>query len=290
MEILIGGNNWDDYALLDTGNGKRLERFGKFTLVRPDPQIIWSPSLDISFWEKADACFVKKSNGSEGWVVKTQMPEKWPMHYGDISFFAKKTLFKHTGVFPEQSAQWDWMKNIIKASNREVNVLNLFAYTGIATLVAASADAKVTHVDASKPTLFWAKENQQTSHLLEKPIRWMLDDTIKFCQREVKRGVRYDGILMDPPIYGHGPGGEKWQFHTHFPQLLSLCKDLLSDNPLFLLVNAYAISSSAIMLHNIFADNLSHLGGKIESGELVLQEQSRKRLLSTGIFARWQNN
>lgn len=291
MDILIGGNNWDDYSLLDTGNGQRLERFEKFTLVRPDPQIIWSPSLDISFWEKADARFEKRSNGSEGWEIRQlakQMPEKWLMHYGDISFFAKKTPFKHTGVFPEQSAHWDWMKNIIKTSNREVNVLNLFAYTGIATLVAASAGAKVTHVDASKPTLSWAKENQQVSKLSEKPIRWILDDAIKFCKREMKRGVRYNGILLDPPIYGHGPGGEKWQFHTHFPQLLFLCRQLLSDIPLFLLVNAYAISSSAVMLHNILADTLSHLGGKVEYGELALQEQSRKRLLSTGIFARWQ--
>lgn len=291
MDILIGGHNCEDYALLDTGNGQRLERFGKFTLVRPDPQIIWFPGLDASVWEKANARFIKKSNGSEGWEIRRpaeQMPEKWLMQYKDISFFAKKTPFKHTGIFPEQSAHWDWMKDIIVKANHEVNVLNLFAYTGIATLVAASVGAKVIHVDASKPTLLWAKENQQASKLSEKPIRWILDDAIKFCQREVKRGVRYDGIIMDPPIYGHGPGGEKWQFHTHFPQLLSICKDLLSDTPLFLLVNAYAISSSAIMLRNIFADNLSHLSGKIEYGELALQEENRKRLLSTGIFARWQ--
>lgn len=289
MDILIG-KNWKDYALLDTGDGYRLERFGQFSLVRPDPQIIWSKSLLESIWFEADAKFVKQRDGKEGWEIKKSIPEKWLMQYGDVSFWVKKTPFKHTGVFPEQSVQWDWIKGKINAANRPINILNLFAYTGIATLAAATAGAKVTHVDASKPTLAWAKENQLASNLADKPIRWILDDAVKFCQREVKRGVRYDAIIMDPPIYGHGPGGEKWQFHQSFPQLLKICKELLSDTPLFLLINAYAISSSAIMLNNILSENMKDLGGKIRFGELALQEEKAKRLFSTGIFATWENN
>ena len=287
MDILIG-KNWKDYALLDTGDGYRLERFGDYTLVRPDPQIIWSKSLAAAEWEKADAKFVKQKDGREGWETTKNIPHKWLMHQGDVSFWVKKTPFKHTGVFPEQSVQWDWIKEKITTAKRPINVLNLFAYTGIATLVAAAAGAKVTHVDASKPTLAWAKENQAASNLADKPIRWILDDAVKFCQREVKRGVRYDAIVMDPPIYGHGPGGEKWQFHQSFPQLLKICKELLSDNPLFLLINAYAISSSAIMLNNILSENMKDLGGKISFGELALQEEKLQRLLSTGIFASWE--
>lgn len=287
MDVLIG-KNWKDYTLLDTGDGYRLERFGQFSLVRPDPQIIWSKSLPESEWQQADATFVKQKDGKEGWKTKKSIPDKWLMQQGDVSFWVKKTPFKHTGVFPEQSVQWDWIREKITAANRPLNVLNLFAYTGIASLVSAAAGAKVTHVDASKPTLAWAKENQAASSLTDKPIRWILDDAVKFCQREVKRGVRYDAIIMDPPIYGHGPGGEKWQFHQSFPQLLKICKALLSDNPLFLLINAYAISSSAIMLNNILAENTKDLRGKIRFGELALEEEKNQRLLSTGIFATWE--
>lgn len=287
MDILIG-HNWKDYALLDTGDGYRLERFGQFSLVRPDPQIIWSKSLPESVWQQADAKFIKQKDGKEGWETKKSIPEKWLMHQGDVSFWVKKTPFKHTGIFPEQSVQWDWMKKKIENAGRQINVLNLFAYTGIATLVVAAAGAKVTHVDASRPTLSWAKENQTASNLVDKPIRWILDDAVKFCQREIKRGVRYDAILMDPPIYGHGPGGEKWQFHQSFPQLLKICKELFSDNPLFLLINAYAISSSALMLNNILSEHTNNLGGKITYGELALQEEQAKRLLSTGIYAQWE--
>lgn len=287
MDVLIG-KNWKDYTLLDTGDGYRLERFGDYTLVRPDPQIIWAKSLPESVWLEADAKFTKQKDGKEGWETKKNIPDKWLMQQGDVSFWVKKTPFKHTGVFPEQSVQWDWIKEKITAANRPLNVLNLFAYTGIASLVSAAAGAKVTHVDASKPTLAWAKENQAASSLTDKPIRWILDDAVKFCQREVKRGVRYDAIIMDPPIYGHGPGGEKWQFHQSFPQLLKICKALLSDNPLFLLINAYAISSSAIMLNNILVENTKDLGGKIRFGELALEEEKAQRLLSTGIFATWE--
>ena len=287
---ILSTPGWDEYELLDTGDGKRFERFGKYRLVRPDPQIIWHPRLDKSEWLKADAEFDAEK---KKWVIKKQMPEKWLTRYKDIVFYAKLSPFKHTGVFPEQILQWDWMEDKVKVKNsklkvtNEVKILNLFGYTGIASLVCASAGARVTHVDASRPTIGWARENQTASGLQNKSIRWILDDAVKFVQREIKRGIRYDGIIMDPPVYGHGPDGEKWDFNESFPKLLSLCRLALSNKPLFVLINAYAISSSALMLKNVLEDYVSDLGGKIEVGELALEEQSAKRLLSTGIFARW---
>lgn len=283
MQIL-STNGWEDYELLDTGDGHRLERFGQYILVRPDPQIIWKPRLDKSEWLKADAVFEKNN---EQWQNRNGVPAKWLLHYENLAFYAELTPFKHTGVFPEQLLQWNWVKDKITNAKRELNVLNLFAYTGIASLVAAEAGAKVTHVDASRPTIGWAKENQLASALSNKPIRWILDDAIKFTEREIKRGVKYDGIIMDPPVYGHGPQGEKWNFHYSFPRLLDLCRQVLSERAVFVLVNAYAISSSALMLENCLKDFAKDLGGEIEAGELALEEKINKRLLSTGIFARW---
>jgi 23S rRNA (cytosine1962-C5)-methyltransferase len=212
------------------------------------------------------------------------------MHYENLAFYAELSPFKHTGVFPEQVLQWNWMKEKIIEAERPLNILNLFAYTGIASLVAADAGCKVTHVDASRPTIGWAKQNQLASKLDNKPIRWILDDAVKFTEREIKRGVRYDGIIMDPPIYGHGPQGEKWSFNSSFPRLLDVCKKILSDKPVFVLVNAYAISASSLMLENCLKDFAKDLGGKIESGELALEEKESKRLLSTGIFGRWSQS
>jgi len=297
---ILSTPGWDEYELLDSGDGRRLERFGTYRLVRPDPQIIWHPRLDKSEWLKADAEFDAEK---KKWIVKKQLPEKWLMRYKNIAFYAKLSPFKHTGVFPEQILQWEWMEDRLKVQSfpkgdlsteskiaSEFKVLNLFGYTGIASLVCASAGAQVTHVDASRPTIGWARENQAASNLQNKPIRWILDDAVKFVQREIKRGVRYDGIIMDPPVYGHGPDGEKWDFNESFPKLLSLCRLALSKKPLFVLINAYAISSSALMLKNVLEDYVSDLGGKIEVGELALEEQSAKRLLSTGIFARWSRD
>lgn len=277
---------WDEYELLDTGEGMRFERFGKYRLVRPDPQIIWQPHLKNEEWAKADAIF---DVASKKWVKRNPMPDSWQMHYKDLVFSAQLTPFKHTGVFAEQMLQWDWITEKIKASKKSPRVLNLFAYTGIASLVAAQAGAIVTHVDASRPTIAWAKENQTLSHLEDKPIRWMLDDAIKFVQREIKRGTKYDGIIMDPPVYGHGPNGEKWEFTQSFPELMQACRQVLSQTPLFLLVNAYAISASALMLENVFKDSVPTKKDAIEVGELVLEEQGSKRLLSTGIFGRWSS-
>ena len=283
---ILSTSGWDDYELLDTGGGMRLERFGKYRLVRPDPQIIWKRSLDDTKWNDVDAVF---DQDKKKWVIKKNIPDKWLLSYKDLSFYAKLSPFKHTGIFPEQTLQWDWIEEKLKGS-KGTRVLNLFGYTGIASLVCAAQGAQVAHVDASRPTIGWARENQTASKLQDKPIRWILDDAIKFVQREVKRGVVYDGILMDPPIYGHGPSGETWDFHESFPKLLAFCRQVLRPQPRFILINAYAISSSALMLENVLADYVSDLHGIIEVGELALEEKSAGRLLSTGIFARWSKS
>jgi len=292
MQILTTPN-WQDYELLDSGDGKRLERFGKYVLLRPDPQCMWRPALSGSTWQKADAVFQRKTEDKGVWQYRNTLPEKWLLRYKELAFWIKLTPFKHTGIFPEQAVQWDFLQNLITSSlsqdAKSPHVLNLFAYTGIASLAMAAAGANVTHVDASKPAVTWARENQAASKLFDAPIRWIVDDAVKFCQREVKRGVKYDGILLDPPVYGHGPGGEVWNFAKDFPHLLSICKQLLSGNPLFILVNAYAISASALMLQNVMQDYFGDLNGVIECGELTLQEKSAGRLVSTGIFSRWKH-
>ncbi len=268
------------YELLDSGDGRRLERFGDYILDRPDPEVLWKKALSESEWEKANAKFTDK------WINKN-VPQKWQLEYNGVKFWAKLAPFKHTGVFPEQSSQWDFISQIVQLTNQPTNLLNLFAYTGIATLFAAKAGAKVTHVDASKPAITWANENRNLNRMEDAPIRWIIDDALKFTAREIKRGVKYDAIIMDPPVYGHGPGGEPWDFNRDFPKLLANCRQLLSGKTLFVLVNAYAISSSSITLANALNDHFGNLGGKIENGELTLKEKSAGRLLSTGIWAKW---
>ncbi len=280
---------WDDYELLDCGESFRLERFGKYILSRPDPQIIWKKKLPESEWQKADAVYERTTEDKGLWVKKNpNLPYKWILKYKNLSFYAKLTPFKHTGIFPEQTVQWDFIQEKILQSKRAVNILNLFAYTGIASLAAAAAGGKVTHVDASFPAIGWAKENQDVSNLRDKPIRWIEDDCLKFVGREIKRGVKYDGIIMDPPAFGHGPEGQMWKFNKDFPKLFELCMQILSGDPLFILVNAYAISSSHLMLKNVFEDFLGDKG-EINSGELTLEENRNNRLLSTGIFASWSS-
>jgi len=304
MQIL-STSGWEEYALLDSGNGLRFEKFGPYTTVRPDPQAIWQPSLSQEIWSKADVLFKRTSADSGRWHFQKKLPEKWLMHWKNLSFWTRLTSFKHTGVFPEQSLQWDFIENVIanevkQSKNTKIatspssprndnqpSVLNLFGYTGIATLAAASVGAKVTHVDASKPSLTWARENAEASGLADRPIRWILDDAIKFVEKEMRRGNTYDAIIMDPPVYGHGPTGQIWKFNESFPQLMSMCTKLLSRQPLFIIVNAYAISSSSLMLQNVLQDNLKDFGGTLEVGELVLEEKESKRPLSTGIFGRW---
>jgi 23S rRNA (cytosine1962-C5)-methyltransferase len=274
-----------DYDLIDSGEGRRLERFGKYILDRPDPEVLWQKTLPEIEWQKADAVFKDK------WVNKNNVPERWQLSYNKIKFWAKLAPFKHTGVFAEQDWQWDYINNqISKSANRQINVLNLFAYTGIATLFAAKAGAKVTHLDASKPAITWANENRILNGMQDAPIRWIIDDAVIFTGREIKRGVKYDAIIMDPPVYGHGPRGEIWDFSKCFPKLLENCRQILSAKPLFILVNAYAVSSSPITLANTLQGYFGGLGGKIEHGELTLREKSAGRLLSTGIWARWNAN
>jgi 23S rRNA (cytosine1962-C5)-methyltransferase len=282
---LLKTNGWQDYELLDSGNGQRLERFCQYVISKPDPQAIWKPSLSQSEWDKADAKYLEKD-----WN-QNNLPTKWVLSYKEIKFYAKLTPFKHTGVFPEQVLNWEFItdKLILRQAQdkKEINVLNLFGYTGIASLVAAKAGAKVTHVDGSKPSITWARENQVLSELEDKPIRWLLDDAVEFTAREVRRGNVYDAIIMDPPVYGHGPNGETWDFNKSFPELLENCKQILAPNPLFVIINAYAISSSSLMLVNIMEDYLGLDGKKIEYGELALEQKLNGRLLSTGLFGRF---
>jgi 23S rRNA (cytosine1962-C5)-methyltransferase len=274
---------WDDYELLDSGNGQRLERFGEYIISKPDPQIIWKPSLSQEEWDKADAKYLEKD-----WSPNN-LPQKWQLSYNNVKFYARLTSFKHTGIFPEQVLNWDYMTEKIQKAEKEINVLNLFGYTGIASLVCAGAGTKVTHLDGSKPAITWARENQALSDLRDKPIRWILDDAIEFTAREARRGNVYDAIIMDPPVYGHGPNGEIWDFNKSFPELLENCKKILSPNPVFVIVNAYAISSSSLMLANTMEDYLGLNKEKIEYGELAIQDKNRDRLLSTGIFARYSS-
>lgn len=272
-----------DFELLDTGDGFRLERWGKFILQRPDPQIIWPRHLPNSEWDKANGVF---KNGD--WQIKTKIPKSWEVQWENISLIAKLSPFKHTGIFAEQAANWEWMLERVKSKEKKekLKILNLFAYTGGATIALAKAGCFVTHVDASKPSIGWAKENQSANKLTQDSIRWILDDATKFVKRELKRGQSYDGIIMDPPAFGHGPTGNTWKFNEHLPELLKDCVELLSPNAKFLLINGYATNSSSLALKNTLEDATVNLKGKIEFGELCL-EQSDKRLISTGIFARW---
>lgn len=277
-------SDFPEYELIDSGDGMRLERFSQYRISRPDPQAIWARKAP-SEWARVDASFVN------GVWQNHKIPERWNVKYKDITLHAKLTPFKHTGIFPEQAVMWDWSTQIIKTSikgSMKPKILNLFAYTGGASVAAAQAGAQVTHVDASKPSLTWARENMLASGLPEDAIRWILDDVVKFVKREVKRGNRYDGIIMDPPVYGHGPKGEAWDFFKHVPELIALTQQLLSDKPLFYLVNAYAVSASSIMLGNMLQDVFQDKSGTVEYGELALQESIGKRLLSTGIYGRWR--
>lgn len=295
-----------DYELIDSGEGEKLERFGQFVLSRPDPQALW-PKLRPQEWKRADAIFTREEKKGE-WQLRAGMPEKWQIKFADLSFWIKPTAFKHTGLFPEQAANWMWMKDKIKmksaksknnapAKNKEgesgeIEVLNLFGYTGGATLACAQAGAKVTHVDSSKSAATWAGENAELSGLKDKPIRWIVDDAREFVRREIKRGRKYDAIIMDPPAFGHGPSAELWKIEDHFLALVAACKELLKPEPLFFLVNGYSAGYSPLAYENNLIDLKLKYGGTIEIGELALQENPvngshQARLLPAGIFASW---
>ena len=281
--------DWKDYELLDTSDGDRLENWGGITLIRPDPQIIWKTDKNHPLWRKADARYLRSNSGGGHWEEHKKLPPVWQITYGDLKFNLKAMGFKHTGVFPEQAVNWDWMAQKIKAANRPVKVLNLFAYTGGATLACAAAGAEVCHVDASKGMVAWAKENAVISGLKEKPIRWIVDDCVKFVQREQRRGNVYDGIIMDPPSYGRGPGGEVWKLEEQLFGLVSLCLPILSKDALFFVLNSYTTGlSPAVMEYLLGTQICPRLGGKGSSDEIGLPVTASGRVLPCGSTAIWE--
>lgn len=288
---LLAPSDWTDYALLDSGDGRKLERFGQYTFIRPEPQAFWSPALRHKQWETADAVFQTSDEGEKGnWQMKHPLESRWIMHYKTIRFWVRPTPFRHLGVFPEQATQWDWISSIIQKADRPVKILNLFGYTALATLMAADAGAAITHIDASKPAITWGRENQQLSGLEDRPIRWINDDALKFLQREIRRGATYDGFIMDPPKFGRGPKGEIWKLYELLPHLLNSCRSLLGEHPLFAVLTAYGINSSALSLRYAMEEMFAGYDGSTTAGEMVLVEQSARRLLSTAIFSRWVTN
>ena len=281
-------NNWKDYEVLDMANGEKLERWGNYYLIRPDPQIIWKEKTLPEIWNKANARYNRSKTGGGNWDYKTKLPENWQIKYKDLTFNIKPMGFKHTGLFPEQAVNWDWMINKIKASKREIKVLNLFAYTGGATVACLYAGASVCHVDSSKGMVSWAKENVNSSGLKEAKVRYIVDDVIKFVQREIRRGNKYDAIIMDPPSYGRGTSGEVWQFENNISDLVKLCMEILSDNPLFFLINSYTTGISSQVLANILRINIINHKGEISAGEIGLPMKDSKLVLPCGIYAKWE--
>jgi 23S rRNA (cytosine1962-C5)-methyltransferase len=295
--------SWRDYELVDSGEGLKLERFGPYSLVRPEVQAMWRRALPESEWQQAHAVFKPSGEESGGhWDFKKKLEAKWEMKYpldlggsmedrgkGNVRFWAMTTPGRHLGVFPEAAAHWDFLARAIRGSTHPVKVLNLFGYTGIATLAAAAAGAQVTHVDASTKAVNWARSNQALSEMDEKPIRWIVDDALKFVQREGRRGVRYDGILIDPPKFGRGPKGEVWEVYRSLPSLLRSCRGLLSADPLFMILTVYAVRASALHLGQMLHELTRDLAGRVENGELVTRERSAGRVLSQAVFARWSS-
>ncbi len=281
---------WKDYQLLDSGNGLKLERFGAYRLVRPEAEAIWQPALPEKEWRSAHAVFQPSPEENGGhWEQRSPLPDRWEMEYDGLKFFIQTSASRHLGAFPEQSTGWDWIANQIQTAQHPLKVLNLFGYTGLATLAAARAGAHVTHLDASRKVVTWANDNLKLSRLEDRSVRWIIDDALKFVQREVRRGVTYDGLILDPPKFGRGPKGEVWEFYKLIPELLSAVRQVLSAEPRFVLLTAYAIKASALTLHIAMQDMMSGYSGAVEAGELALVEASAGRLLSTAIFSRWHS-
>ncbi len=284
-----------DFHLIDSGNQLKLEQYGDVRIVRPEGQALWTPSLAPHVWEKVDAVFTGDTDeeGTGRWRFPLNaLGETWPLNLLDVDFHGRFTSFRHVGVFPEQIVHWSWMKNEIEKAGRPLKVLNLFGYTGVASLVAARAGAEVTHVDASKKAIGWGRENQQLSRLDRAPIRWICEDAMKFIQREERRGSRYDIILTDPPKFGRGPNGEVWHLFDHLPVMLDICRELLSKEARGLVLTAYSIRASFYSIHELMREIMRGAGGVVESGELVIREtglsgDERGRALSTSLFSRW---
>jgi 23S rRNA (cytosine1962-C5)-methyltransferase len=283
---------WADYALLDSGNGKKLERYGRLSVVRPEPQCWWTPRMEARTWDQADAVFDPTDEDDTGrWRLSGPTPDTWPLSWSDVRFTARLTPFRHLAFFPEQGANWAFIDKRVRGRATPPRILNLFGYTGVASLVAAAAGAAVTHVDASKKSVGWARENAVLSKLDDRPIRWIVEDARKYVQREVKRGSQYDGIILDPPKYGRGPTGEIWRLFEDLPELLRDCAALLSPDADFLLLNAYAARISGLSLAHLMGQALEGRTGMIDWGELALVEEPKPALPSREIglsfFARW---
>ena len=289
---LLIADDWDDYALLDSGHLQKLERFGSQTVIRPDPQAFWEPARPVSSW-RADARFSTKSQDDDGagnWeVLSPNARDSWPMQWNGLTFEARRTAFRHMGVFQEHSVHWQFAQEKIRSAGRPIKALNLFGYTGMMSLACATAGAEVVHLDASPKSNGYGKDNQAMSGLNDRTIRWIADDAMKFTAREIRRGNQYDAIILDPPKFGRGPKNETWRFEENLPALLDTVKTLLSDRPLFVILTAYAVRLSYLALSQALADRLSPLGGVMETGEMALPQQGGERLLPTAIYARWHS-
>ena len=285
-------DGWKDYEVIDTSKGEKLERWGEYRLVRPDPQVIWDTKRNEKEWRRKNGHYHRSKKGGGEWEF-FDLPKKWKIHYRDLTFWLQPFSFKHTGLFPEQAVNWDWFSSIIKKEvekGKEVKVLNLFAYTGGATLAAAAAGAKVTHVDASKGMVNWAKENAAASGLSDAPIRWLVDDCVKFVEREIRRGNHYDAIIMDPPSYGRGPKGEIWKIEESIYPFLQLCTNILTEKPLFFLVNSYTTGLQPAVLTYMMSTVLKPFGGQVMAEEIGLPVTSNGLVLPCGASGRWSRN
>ena len=281
-------DGWKDYEVIDTSSGEKLERWGDYILVRPDPQVIWNTKKGDYRWHNPNGHYHRSNKGGGSWEF-IDLPEQWSVNYRNLTFQLKPFSFKHTGLFPEQAVNWDYMCDRIKGAGRPVKVLNLFAYTGGATVACAGAGASVTHVDASKGMVTWAKENAASSGLKDAPVRYLVDDCVKFVQREIRRGNHYDGIVMDPPSYGRGPGGEVWKIEEKIHELVSLCAELLSDDPLFFIINSYTTGlQPAVMAYLINIEVTRRFGGRVSADEIGLPVSGNGLVLPCGATARWE--
>ncbi len=286
---MFADREWKDYELIDTGNGEKLERWGSVVLRRPDPQVIWPLLKETPQWRNADAHYHRSAAGGGQWEIQGKLPDRWTINYKNLSFYIKPTSFKHTGLFPEQAINWNWIMDNIQTAGRPIKVLNLFAYTGGATTAAAAAGAEVCHVDAAKGMVQWAKENIQLSGLGERKVRFITDDVFKFVQKEQRRGSLYDAIIMDPPAYGRGPNGEMWKLENDLFPFLKICMSILSDKPLFVIVNSYTTGLSPTVLKNLMTLTLkAQFGGTITSGEIGIPVTSSGLVLPAGILGRWE--
>ena len=281
--------SWKDYELLDCSDGERLERWGDIILIRPDPQVIWKTKKKHPLWKKANARYSRSNTGGGKWETFTHLPDEWNVNYKDLTFHIKTMGFKHTGLFPEQAVNWDYMIDIIKNAARPVKVLNLFAYTGGATIACLKAGASVTHVDASKGMVQWARENASLSNVSDRPVRWLVDDCIKFVQREIRRGNKYDIIIMDPPSYGRGPGGEIWKLEDEVYNFVSLCSEIVSDDALGMFINSYTTGlAPSVMQYILGSIMVPKFGGSVSSDEIGIPVTSSKMVLPCGATAIWQ--